>query len=72
VEYRVTLGALPKAYGTHEMILPILCRVADVLVAAGRGDQMGLFLERAEACPCREELVRLAKGCLAGETAVGE
>ncbi len=56
-----TLGVLPKAHGTHDMILPILSRVLDVLEAAGRVDQVDLFLKRAEACPCREELVRLAR-----------
>jgi hypothetical protein len=36
MEQRVTMGALAKAYGPHDMILPICSRVADVLVAAGR------------------------------------
>jgi hypothetical protein len=43
------------------MILPILSRVSDALKAAGRDDQVDGFLKRAETCPCREELVRLAR-----------
>jgi len=56
----ITLGALPKACGSHDMILPLFSRVFDVLKAAGRDDQVDVFLSRAETCPCREELVRLA------------
>ena len=47
--------------GAHDMILPILSRVFSVLEAAGRDAQVDVFLERAEACPSREELVRLAR-----------
>jgi hypothetical protein len=43
------------------MLLPIFSRVFDVLKAAGRGDQVDVFLSRAEGCPCREELLRLAR-----------
>ena len=57
----VTLGALPEAHGSHDMLLPIFFRVFDVLKAAGRGDQVDVFLSRAESCPCREELLRLAR-----------
>ena len=61
MQQRSTLGVLPKAHGTHDMILPVLFRVLEVLEAAGCEDQVDLFLKRAEACPCREDLLRLAR-----------
>ncbi len=61
MQQRSTLGVLPKAHGTHDMILPILSRVLDALEEAGRGDQVDLCRKRAEACRCREELVRVAR-----------
>ena len=61
MEQGVTLGALEKAHGAHDMILPVLCRVVEVLEATGRREQVDLFLRRAEACLYRQELVRLAR-----------
>ena len=52
MEQGVTLGALEKAHGAHDMILPVLCRVVEVLEATGRREQVDLFLQ---------ELVRLAR-----------
>jgi hypothetical protein len=61
MEQEVTLRALPKAHGAHDMILPALRRVVEVLEAEGRREQVDLFFKLAEACLYREELVRLAR-----------